>query len=415
MPRRILNLIEMELSSMKKILVILIGVLIMSCHNEKQEKVTEFTLEEATKDLEFVQRHYQNMIKSVPDSVLPRSVNSNGETEFVNPADWTSGFYPGILWNLYENSKNEIFRTEALKYTSLLEGQKYNNHTHDLGFMLYCSYGNGYHNTNDSTYKNILITGAKTLSSRFNEKVGCIKSWDWNREWQFPVIVDNMMNLEYLFWATRITGDSTYYKQALSHANVTLKNHFREDNSSFHVVNYDTINGSIIEKVTVQGYSDESIWVRGQAWGLYGYTVMYRETKDSTYLEQANKIAQLIFVHKNMPEDLIPYWDYNAPDIPSAPRDTSAAAIIASALLELGQYVDRDLKNDYLFKASTILRNLSNETYRAKLGENNSFVLKHSTGHLPGNKEIDVPLIYADYYYIEALIRFKNLKKSISS
>ncbi len=396
-----------------KILVVLISLLIFSCKKDKtisQENSSEFSVEKVNKDLKFIEQQYLNMIAGVSDSLLPRSSNTENNIEFVKPADWTSGFYPGILWYLYETSNNERFKTEAIKYTSILEDQKYNNHTHDLGFMLYCSYGNGYRITNDSLYKSILLTGAKTLSSRFNRKIGCIKSWDWNPEWQFPVIIDNMMNLEYLFWAAKTSGDSTYYKQAVSHADVTLKHHYRPDNSSFHMVNYDTISGKVIEKRTVQGYSDESAWARGQAWGLYGYTLMYRETKEPRYLEHANNIADFIFNHKSMPVDLIPYWDYNSPDIPNVPKDVSAATIIASALLELSQYVKADLKADYVSKGSMILNNLSNKNYRAELGKNNNFVLKHATGHLPGNKEIDVPLIYADYYYIEALMRYKNLK-----
>jgi len=377
------------------------------CITAKETK--KFDKEIAKKALQFATMQYEAMLKVVSDSLLPRTTEKDGKLGLVNAPDWTSGFYPGVLWYLYEFNQKEIFKKEAIKYTNLLKSQKNNGSTHDLGFMLYCSYGNGYKATNDSTYKNILLTGAKTLSNRFNAKVGCIKSWDWNSEWQFPVIVDNMMNLEYLLWAAKISGDSTFYKQAVSHADITLKNHFRADNSSFHVVDYDTINGNIIKKFTVQGFSDASVWSRGQAWGLYGYTVMYRETKKDKYLEQAKKIATLIFSHKNMPEDLIPYWDFNTPDIPDVPRDASAAAITASALIELSQFVNKEIEKDYLSKVEVILESLSSSTYTAKLGENNNFILKHSTGYLPKNKEIDVPLIYADYYYIEALNRYLKL------
>ncbi len=397
---------------MKKLLIIsLISAFILSCHSNKEDNTNTFNLEKANKELVFIEQQYLNMIESVPDSLLPRSVDNDGKPYYVNPSDWTSGFYSGILWYLFENSKNEKFKTEALKYTNLLESQKYNNHTHDLGFMLYSSYGNGYRIAKDSMYKRILLRGAKTLSSRFNDSIGAIKSWDWNPAWQFPVIVDNMMNLEYLFWAAKTTGDSVYYKQAVSHANVTLKNHFREDNSSYHVVNYDTVTAKVIEKITVQGYSNESAWSRGQAWSLYGYTVMYRETKNQKYVEQAKKITTYVFDHPNMPSNLIPYWDFNAPNIPTALRDASAAAITASALLELSQYVDEETNKNYLSKVDIILATLASSKYTAELGKNNNFVLKHSTGHLPGGREIDVPLVYADYYYIEALMRYKNLKK----
>ncbi len=384
------------------------SIIMLGCASEKKQSVSKFDAKAA---LQFATEQYEEMMKVVPDSLLPRTTHKDGKLDLVNAPDWTSGFYPGLLWYLYEFNQNETFKKEAIKYTNLLEGQKNNGSTHDLGFMLYCSYGNGFRITKDSTYKNILLTGAKTLSGRFNDKIGCIKSWNWNPTWQFPVIVDNMMNLEYLFWASKIAGDSIFHKQAISHADVTLKNHFRKDNSSVHMIDYDTITGKVIEKITVQGFSNESSWSRGQAWGLYGYTVMYRETKDQKYLEQANKIATLIFTQKNMPDDLIPYWDYNTTDIPNTPRDASAAAITASALIELSQFVAQETSKDYLSKVEVILESLAGSTYTAKLGENNNFILKHSTGFLPKNKEIDVPLIYADYYYIEALNRYLKLNQ----
>jgi hypothetical protein len=397
----------MKLGAYIRFLSFVLVISIASCTTTKHP--LQFDEETAKEALQFASKQYEGMMKIVPDTKLPRTTHKDGKLGLVNAPDWTSGFYPGILWYLYEFNQNKAFKTKAIKYTNLLENQKNNSSTHDLGFMLYCSYGNGFRITNDSIYKQVLLTGAKTLSGRFNEKIGCIKSWDWNPKWQFPVIVDNMMNLEYLFWASKNTKDSTFYKQAVSHADITLKNHFRKDNSSVHMIDYDTITGTIIEKITVQGFSNESAWARGQAWGLYGYTMMYRETFDLKYVEQANKIATYIFNHPNMPIDLIPYWDFNAETIPNIPRDTSAAAIIASALLELSQYVDANLKKEYIAKATTILQHLSNAPYRAELGKNNNFILKHATGHLPGNKEIDVPLIYADYYYIEALLRYIKL------
>lgn len=395
----------------KYIQILLLFLVFVSCKEQIQEP---FSVEKATKALQFASEQYEGMIKSVSKTnKFPRTTHKDGTLGLVNASDWTSGFYPGTLWYLYEFNTRDIFKTEAITFTNLIENQQKNTHTHDLGFMLYCSYGNAYriHKTKQEKYRNVLLQGAKSLSSRFNDKVGAIKSWDWNKEWEFPVIVDNMMNLEYLFWATKKSGNSIYYKQAVSHADLTIKNHFRKDNSTVHVVNYNPNNGEIDSKFTVQGYADDSIWARGQAWALYGFTMMYRETKDLKYLNQANKIASLIFNHKNMPTDLIPYWDYNAPTIPNAPRDTSAAAIIASALLELKSYVDTNLQRDYLEKATTILNNLGNSNYTAKLGENNHFILKHATGYLPKGKEIDVPLNYADYYYVEALTRYLSIKK----
>ncbi|MEE9439435.1 MAG: glucuronyl hydrolase [Saprospiraceae bacterium] len=382
--------------------------LILSCQSKISTK--DYTIHDANNAMELASSHYKLMLSSIPDTLLPRTVSKNNKLELVKSHDWTSGFFPGVLWNLYTYNNNAIYKKQAIQYTNLIKNQQYNHSTHDLGFMLYCSYGNGYSITNDTAYKKILLNGAKTLSSRFNTKVGCIKSWDWNPDWQFPVIVDNMMNLEYLLWAFNNSNDSIYYHQAISHADITLKNHFRPDNSSCHMIDYDTITGAIIEKITVQGYADDSAWSRGQAWGLYGYTMMYQKTKKKRYLIQAQKIVDFIFSHPNMPTDLIPYWDYNAPNIPDAPRDVSAATIIASALLELQHHVAIQKKNIYFNNAKTILNNLSSDVYTAKVGTNNNFILKHSTGYLPKGKEIDVPLIYADYYYIEALLRYIEIE-----
>jgi hypothetical protein len=301
----------------------------------------------------------------------------------------------------------------AKNYTARIEKEKYNKGTHDLGFMLYCSFGNGFRLTGDSAYQSIMLTGAESLVSRFNPLIGCIKSWDHNGDkWQFPVIIDNMMNLEFLFWASKVTGDPKYRNICISHADKTIENHFRPDYSTYHVVSYDTITGLAEKKNTHQGYADESAWARGQAWGLYGFVVTYRETQDPKYLEQAKHIAAFILNHPNLPADKIPYWDFNAPDIPDAKRDASAGAIIASALIELSGYADETLAKSYLEVAKTQIRTLSSPKYFAQKGTNGNFILKHSVGHLLGNSEVDVPLTYADYYYIEALLRLRALKNT---
>jgi uncharacterized protein YyaL (SSP411 family) len=273
--------------------------------------------------------------------------------------------------------------------------------------MLYCPFGNGYRLTQNELYKNILLTGAKSLATRFDPKVGLIKSWEiFQNKYQYPVIIDNMMNLELLLWAAKESGNKEYYNLCISHADNTLKNHFRADNSSYHVVCYGP-NGEVLTKRTAQGAADESAWARGQAWGLYGYTVMYRETKDIKYLIQAHKIASFILNNPNLPADKIPYWDYSKP---GEERDASAAAIAASALLELSQYSQMDQKRYYISMATKMLESLSGPAYRAGLGENNHFILMHSTGNKPGNSEVDVPLVYADYYYLEALLRYRKIE-----
>ncbi|CAM3642265.1 glycoside hydrolase family 88 protein [Mucilaginibacter galii] len=322
---------------------------------------------------------------------------------------WCSGFYPGTLLYLYKPTKDQALLTEANRMLKLLEKEQYNKTTHDLGFMMYCSFGNGLQIAPKPEYKQILINSAKSLASRFDPKVGCIKSWD-SKKPEYLVIIDNMMNLELLFWATRATGDSSFYKIAVTHANTTMANHFRADYSSYHVINYNPETGAVQQKRTAQGYADESAWARGQAWGLYGYTVMYRETKDKKYLAQANHIAQFILNNPNLPKDKIPYWDFNAPNIPNALRDASAGAVMASAFLELCKYNNAAMGRTYFNTAQTMLKSLSNAPYKAPAGTNGGFILQHSVGHIPQKTEVDVPLTYADYYFVEALERYQNLK-----
>jgi unsaturated chondroitin disaccharide hydrolase len=358
-------------------------------------------------NLQLAVRQYKNMQKLLPANKLPRSFDSVKNELIVSGSDWwCSGFYPGTLWYLYEYTKDENLKAEAIRSTNLLEKEKNNTGTHDLGFMLYCSYGNGYRLIKENSYKNIMVIGARSLSTRFNPIIGCIKSWN-SSHWQFPVIVDNMMNLEFLCEMTKLSGDSSFYKVAVTHANTTIKNHYRSDFSSYHVIDYDTITGKKIKGYTAQGAFDESAWARGQSWGLYGFVMMYRETKKAEYLSFAQNIANFLLSHKNMPADKIPYWDYNATDIPNTYRDASAASIMCSALLELAKYSSGKQKDSYLNTAVTILKNLSS-SYRATEGTNGGFILKHGVGHLPAKSEVDVPLTYGDYYFVEALMRYKN-------
>ena len=345
-------------------------------------------------------------------SYLPRSINENKTLRLVNAGDWCSGFFPGCLWEMYELTGDKKWEKSALRFTLPIENQKFNDGTHDMGFKMTPSFGKAYEFTGDTTYSNILIQAAKTLCTRFNPTVGCIKSWDTNKnKWKYPVIIDNMMNLELLFWATQQTGDSSYYKIAVSHAMKTMENHFRKDYSSYHVVDYNPETGEVIQKNTHQGYADESSWARGQGWALYGFTMVYRETHNKIFLEQAKHVASYILNYPGMPEDLVPYWDYMAPDIPNAPRDASAAAVTASALYELSSYVQDPDKAFYLQKANKIMNSLSTK-YTSKPGTNYGFILEHSTGHKPKNSEVDVPIIYGDYYYLEALIRKAKITKN---
>ncbi|MCF8715612.1 glycoside hydrolase family 88 protein [Joostella atrarenae] len=335
---------------------------------------------------------------------IPRSIKNNA-MKYVGAYDWTSGFYPGTLWNLYKLSGDNKWKERATIYTEKLDTIQYWEGNHDVGFMIECSFGNGIKYANIEKYNDVVVQTAKSLSTRYRPDAGVIQSWGSNKKWDCPVIIDNMMNLELLFNATKISGDSTYYNIAVTHANTTIKNHFRPDFSSYHVVDYNPETGEVNKKNTHQGLKDESAWARGQAWGLYGYTVSYRETKDPKYLEQAQKIAEFIKNNPNLPKDKVPYWDYSAPASEETPRDASAAAITASALYELATFSENANKKEHKDFADEIMSSLSSPAYFAETGTNEGFLLKHSVGSIPHGAEIDAPLNYADYYYTEALIR----------
>lgn len=345
--------------------------------------------------------------------VSPRTVEKDGSLRLVAPRDWCSGFFPGSLWQTYDYTNDNHWRQEAVSYTWPIEEMKRFKGTHDLGFIIYNSFGQAYRLTGEKSYKDVALYAANSLISRYSDKVKSIRSWDWSTVWQYPVIIDNMLNLELLFWASEETGDPIYHDIAVNHANTTLKNHFRDDNSSYHVINYDSITGKVLTKETHQGINDESVWSRGQGWGLYGFTMCYRFTKDPAYLAQAEKIADFFFKQSNMPEDMIAYWDMKDPAIPNAPRDASAAALMASALYELSEYVPTEKSKYYRGLADTIVHNL-HAKYQAEPGTAKGFLLLHSTGNYPKNDEIDEPISYADYYYLEALLRkagITNYKK----
>lgn len=326
----------------------------------------------------------------------------------VKSKDWTSGFFPGVLWYLYEETTSDFWKDKAMHYTGFIEQEQWNETTHDMGFKINCSVGNGYRLTGSEHYKDVLIQSARTLSKRFNSTVGAIRSWDHNSDkWEYPVIIDNMMNLELLFEATKLVGDSTFYKIAVTHANTTMENHFREDFSSYHVIDYNARTGEVEKKNTHQGYADASSWSRGQAWGLYGFTMCYRYTGDEKYLKMANQIAGFIMENSHLPNDGIPYWDFDAPKIPAEERDASAGAVMAAALYELSTYQKGGEK--YKKTADFIVNNLE-KYYSANYGENGGFILMHSTGSKPFKSEVDVPLSYADYYFLEAVIRKRKLE-----
>lgn len=355
---------------------------------------------------EFAGAQYERLLASVKDDPkIPRTF-VDGAVKTVNPRDWTSGFIPGSLWYLYEYTRDPKWLAAATNYTERLDSIKDYRGSHDVGFLLGCSFGNGYRLTQNPAYREVMLQGAQSLATRYNPNVGLIRSWD-HAGWNYPVIVDNLMNLEFLLWTAREGKQEHWREIVISHADKTLKNHFRPDFSSFHVVDYNPTNGTVLARKTHQGAADDSAWARGQAWGLYGYTMLFRETANPVYLAQATSIANFILKHPRLPADKIPYWDFDASDIPNAPRDASAAAVMSSALIELSELAGGESGRQYHELARQQLLSLSSPKYRATPGANGNFILMHCVGNLPANSEVDVPLNYADYYYLEALLRYR--------
>lgn len=409
----------------------LIFLLLAAGYGQAQEKhrikPKKEMLQLAGQVLETAVRQYKTLQQNLPQGQFPRTFE-NGKVSGTSPYSWISGFYPGTLLYLYEYSGDSVLLNEAGRRLKDLEKIQYVTANHDLGFMMYCSYGNAYRLQDSSRYKDILVQSAKSLISRFYPKTGSIKSWnkikslDGKRMLNFPVIIDNMMNLELLFFASKVTGDPVYKDIAVIHTETTLKNHFRPDYSSYHVVDYDEGTGAVKSKETMQGFSDNSTWARGQAWAIYGFTMVYRETGVRKYLEAAQKMASLFIDHPNIPADKVPYWDFNVNQpgfsppwkydpvkYPEVPRDASAAAIVSAALIELAAYAAPKPAQKYLTAAEAMLKSLSSPRYRAAAGTNGGFILMHSSGGVPGDIEVNVPVSYADYYYVEALMRYRAL------
>ena len=392
-------------------LLLSLGVFLMTpafCHAENNDISNIIN-----NDINFSTRQYSLMLQQIGREGkvrIPKTIDKLGRMVYIPIDDWCSGFFPGSLCYLYQLTNDKSWLLQSKRFTEALDSIQYLTWHHDVGFMIGSSYLNIYRLNPNKAYKKTIIQTAKSLCTRFRKKAGVIQSWNVDRGWQSkrgwtcPVIIDNMMNLELLFEATRLSGDSTYWKVAVSHANKTLENQFRKDGSCYHVVDYDPNNGAVLHRQTAQGYADNSAWARGQAWAVYGYTVCYRYTHDRKYLDQAVKTLNFVMQNPNLPDDFIPYWDFDAPNIPNEPRDASSAACIASALYEMNNYLP---DNGYTSLADRIIRSLSSPEYRAPLGKNGCFLLMHSVGSIPHNNEIDVPLNYADYYFLEALTRRK--------
>lgn len=401
-----------------KIKQILFGaVLILGIASCSQKQEIKFDVNGA---LAYCSIQVKKTLSEIGDTtMIPRNIMSEEVSWNLRPVqieEWTVGFWPGILWYNYENSKDEKVKKSAIHYTDLLEPlTKLPAYDHDLGFQIFCSYGNAYRLTGNEKYKKIVLNAADTLATLFNPKVGTILSWprevDNGRFAPFNTIMDNLINLEMLYWAAKNGGDKRLYDIATKHAETTMKYQFREDGGCYHVALYDPETGDFIKGITHQGYADSSLWARGQAWAIYGYTFVYRETGDKKFLRFAEKVTDLYL--SRLPEgDYVPFWDFDAPNIPNEPRDASAAAVVASALLELSQLEDNPLKAaEYKEAATCMLIELSSDKYQSRNAKPS--LLLHSTGHWPDNSEIDAAINYADYYYIEALIRYKKMTEGL--
>jgi unsaturated chondroitin disaccharide hydrolase len=392
------------IKKMKKIslfLFALTALVVISCENKETEETA--LIRQIDENFAFARKQYLGMIANMDDkNKVPRSVKPDGSTYYVKPVDWTSGFFGGSLFYIFEATGDEEIKNSAIHFTEYIAEQQWDSTQHDTGFQIFCSYGNGLRLLGTEEYKEVIYNTSNTLCSRYNETIGAIRSWDFG-DWDYPVIIDNMMNLEMLYWAGKNFNEPRFTEIANRHALVTIENHFRDDYSSVHVVDYCQQTGGVHGTQTFQGLHDDSAWSRGQAWGLYGYVMSFRETGNEVFLDQANKIAGLII--SKLPDDYIPFWDFDLPSTEGAPRDASTAAITASALIELYHFTQNE---EYKRVATEMLKELMSPKYRAELGKENHFLLKHSTGHFTHNSEIDTPINYADYYFLEAMLRYKK-------
>jgi len=367
------------------------------------------THEKARDVLAVAGKRLLDTVKTVNDSTrYPRSTAPDGTWTTTDKYGWTSGFFPGCLWLMYEHTGDRRFLSAARSWTAGLREVSQYTGSHDVGFMIDSSYGNGWRITGDEDYRHVMIVAAVTLSGRWKRTTELIRSWDFNADvWQYPVIIDNIMNLELLFRAYRLGGFTELYIIAESHALKSAAYHVRADGSTIHVVDIDPDTGAAIGTYTHQGYSRDSIWSRGQAWAIHGFTMAYRETRNVYLLETARRVAD--YYIDRLPDDCITYWDFDDPAIPDAPRDSSAGAIAASGLLELGTLIDsKEDRERYHAAAKTILTELASDRY-LNTGNSGTGILLHGTGNRPADSEVDASLIYGDYYFIEALLRFLAL------
>lgn len=351
----------------------------------------------------------ENSVVDVADSTLfPTYATEELVWKLKGSDDWTSGFYPGCLWYAYELSGNEKFEKWARQWTASIEHEKFNMETHDLGFRFMCTFANGLRLGNNSEYddyKDIILTAASSLSKRYNRKIKCLSSnWDMLEiENSFPVVIDIMANLNILFWAAENGGTKYYKDYALNHARKTYRDFVRSDGGTYHIVRYNKENAEIINKGTLQGDGDETTWSRGHAWMVYGLVETYAYTGEKDILNMAIKMSDYFIEH--LPDDQVSIWDFQS-EIDY--RDVSASSIVTSALFRLANQVEgKDLKEKYSAQAAGMLTSLCKPPYFIE-NINSNCILDHSVQYLPINSNVDVPAIFADYYFLEALVRYKK-------
>lgn len=401
---------------MRKLAKFILCLSFLSC-NYPQFDVNEsldYCVHQVERALEELKPHDYTMI---PRNILATDTQQGWNCREAIPQEWCSGFWSGVLWMSYAHARQQeipqaaALRQAAENYTITLDYMAERSaYDHDLGFIIINSFLKGYEYTGNAHYRDVALRAADTLATLCNPLAGTMLSWprhisDYGGH---NTIMDNMINLELLFWAAENGGGNHLHDLAVAHAETTMKHHFRPDGSCYHVAIYDTLTGDFIKGVTHQGYSDESMWSRGQAWAIYGYTMVYRFTRDERFLTHARKVTDCYLNRlATTSDDYIPIWDMDDPKGVKAPKDASAAAIVASALIELSGYVPNAEGERYYTQAVAMLAELSSPRYRS--GEHNVAFLRHATGHHPAGSEIDASIIYADYYYIEALLRLKQL------
>ena len=408
---------------MKKLIFCMAVCMMAACQNhdkvldaDKQLDYCSHQVTQALDQLRLSDGTYDYTME--PRNILSEDQQRGWNCCKASPQEWCSGFWPGILWMDYAVTGDENIRRQAEGYTEALAMLTQEPlFDHDIGFLTLTSYGKGYELTGRKDYREQMLRAADSLATLYNNKVGTLLSWprhvkDYGGH---NTIMDNMINLELLFWAAKEQAKSDAAKSqqlrqiAVSHADVTMQHQFRDDASCYHVAVYDTLSGQFIKGVTHQGYADSSMWARGQSWAIYGYTMVYRFTKEQRFLDFAQRVTDIYLKRlKETSNDWVPLWDMDDPRGLEAPKDASAACVVASALLELCQYVEPEKANHYRDAATNMLGDLSSENYQSR--ERNVAFLQHSTGHHPAGTEIDASIIYADYYYMEALLRFSKMK-----